>query len=40
MRVSLRKHEHIEAPFRDGGPLGSEDVFAQGIRILLSALEL
>jgi hypothetical protein len=40
MRVSLHKHEHIEAPVREGGPLGSEsaDVFAQGIRILLSIL--
>jgi hypothetical protein len=37
MKVSLHKHEHIEAPVREGGPLGSEseDVFAQGIRILL-----
>jgi|LakMenEpi03Aug12_release.lakeMendotaPanAssembly.Ray.scaffolds.fasta_scaffold2933046_1 hypothetical protein len=30
---SFRKHE-IE-----GGPLGNEDVFAQGIRIFLSTLE-
>ncbi len=38
---SFRKHEieHIEAPVREGGPLGKEDVFAQGIRILLSTLE-
>ncbi len=41
MRVSLHKHEHIEAPVtvREGGPLGSEDVFAQGIQILLSTVE-
>ncbi len=39
MRDSLRKHEHIEAPVREGGPLGSEDVSEEGIRILLSTLE-
>ncbi len=39
MRVSLRKHEHIAAPVKEGGPLGSKDVFAQGIRILISTLE-
>ncbi len=40
MRISLHKHEHIEAPVREGGPLGSEseDVFARGIRILLFIL--
>ncbi len=31
MRVSLRKHKRIEAPVSEGGPLGSEDVFARGI---------
>jgi hypothetical protein len=30
MRVSLHKHEHIEAPIREGGHLASEKVFAQG----------
>jgi hypothetical protein len=41
MRVSLKEYVHIEAPVtvREGGPLGSENVFAQGIRILLSTLE-
>jgi|LakMenE01Jun11ns_1017448.scaffolds.fasta_scaffold8475822_1 hypothetical protein len=39
MRVSLHKHEHIEAPVREEGPLGSDVVFAQGIQILLSTLE-
>jgi hypothetical protein len=39
MRVSLHKHKHIESSFREEGPLGSDVVFAQGIRILLSTLE-
>jgi hypothetical protein len=39
MIVSLHKHEHIEAPVREEGPLGSDVVFAQGIQILLSTLE-
>jgi len=34
MRVSLHEHEHIEALVREGGPLGSEDVFAQGKKSL------
>jgi hypothetical protein len=25
VKVSLHKHEHIEAPVREGGPFGSED---------------
>jgi hypothetical protein len=33
MRVSLHKYEHIEAPVRAEGPLGSVVVFALGIRI-------
>jgi hypothetical protein len=37
MRVALHKHEHIEAPVREEGPLGSDVV--QGIQILLSNLE-
>jgi hypothetical protein len=39
MKVSLHNPEQIENPVREGGPLSSEDVFAQGIRILLSTLE-
>jgi hypothetical protein len=41
-RISLRKHEIelIEAPVGEGGPLCNEDVFAQGIRILLYTLDL
>jgi hypothetical protein len=39
MKVSLHNSKHIEAPVREGGPLGSEDVFAQGIRVLPSTLE-
>jgi hypothetical protein len=39
MRVCLHKHEHVETPVREEGPLGSDVVFAQGIRILLSPLE-
>ncbi len=39
MRVSLRKQEHIEAPVREGDPLGCEDVSEEEIRIRLSAHE-
>jgi hypothetical protein len=39
MRVSLRKHEHIEALVREEGPLSFEDVSEKGIRIRLSSLE-
>jgi hypothetical protein len=37
MRVSLHKHEHIEALVREEGPLGSEDVFNQGKKSLCTA---
>jgi hypothetical protein len=33
MKISL--HEHIEAPFIEEGPLGSDVAFVQGIHILL-----
>ncbi len=39
MKVSLHNPEHIEALVREGRPPVSEDVFAQGIHILLSTLE-